>query len=1113
MDMDTTISLKDILLGRTKRGRRGRVMLWAFFLPFLFMASSFAVQGVHPFGNGMIFSVDAYHQYGPFAALVRSKILAGESLFFSWEVGLGTDFWAAFANYAASPLNILLLFFPQKYSPDILALITCIRAGLAGLFFSFLLMDTDEKKADIFTVCFSVFYALCGWSITYYWNLMWFDVVALLPLVILGLNRLVRDKKPWLYCLSLFLCLATNYFVGYFVCFFLILYVPVCYFSVYKKWTRKLAWRIGWRFSLFSALAGGMSAFLLYPTWITLQNSSATGGAFPEQNYLTQNSFDFFSRFFLGTTPNTLDGMANVYCGVMVLFLVPLFFVCKKIRMSEKVGYGLLLVFLYFSFSDRVLNYVWHGFHFPNQINCRQAFLMSFLLVFMGHKVFRNIRSFSFREIGISCTVVFLYMALYEKIGDGNETTRSILLTAGCVLLYAILFYLLIKTPKASGVISGAGKVLAAVFILEALLSTQLSIDRASFPGWDFYSKKNEEVSAFIKEKETEDGPFVRMEVYPAYICNQPALYHMKGLSVFSSTANERYVRFMKSLGFHNNGINSTRNFGLTPVSSTLLGIRYLVDLEENSPIPFAFEEVEPHDSLRIRKNPDALSLGYMVSGDVLEFTVPEVHQPFENTNAFIRSLGAPEVYIPRTMEVGTLSNLLSVDSAKNEYKFRLTESDSRASLKFEPVGYEDGESIFLYIQSSTDVTIHITETPVDESDSSQAVSRQQDATYSQIIDLGQWSADKKMQIEVVWNRGFYGDASLWLSSINEEAYEEMISVLSASQLDITFSDATVVEGVVDVKKAGVLLLTTANEPGWTAYVDGERANIQVIGEALIGLSLEEGVHTIMLSYTPKGFLPGLFISIISVTLFLFFFLIEKYIGKRKKGTILKKTIPSSTKKKAIIFDMDGTLLDTLIDLANSVNEIMKRHDFPEHTPEDYKRMIGGGAIHLIQAAVPQTIPFSKEEILALLDEFKEYYSRHDMDFTKPYDGICEMLTFFSQHNIPMAVCSNKPHEATKKLASALFPEEIFSAVFGDKDGIPRKPNPALPLMISEKFGISPKEILFVGDSGVDMETAIAAGMIPLGVAWGFRDSEELFQNGAVKIAKTPQDIIDFFLS
>ena len=218
-------------------------------------------------------------------------------------------------------------------------------------------------------------------------------------------------------------------------------------------------------------------------------------------------------------------------------------------------------------------------------------------------------------------------------------------------------------------------------------------------------------------------------------------------------------------------------------------------------------------------------------------------------------------------------------------------------------------------------------------------------------------------------------------------------------------------------------------------------------------------------------------------------------------------------KKRAVIFDLDGTLLDTLEDLANSVNSVLSHNGYPTHEVDTFRNRVGGGARNLIASSVPEKLASEEKIIERLLGEYKAHYSRHDMDRTAPYEGIQDMLISFSRRQIPMGVCSNKHHLAVEKLVFNLFPDGLFRAVSGEREGIPRKPDPAQALLLAAEMGATPKETVFVGDSGVDMDTARAAQMYPVGVSWGFRDMSELTEHGAAWIAKKPGELIDFFFT
>jgi len=852
----------------------------SFLIPYLIMTSAFIVQGVHPFGSHMILTVDLYHQYAPFVAELRNKILTGQSLWFSWNIGLGTNFWAIFANYAASPLNLILLAIPQRFLSDGIALVTCIRAGLAGLFFALMLRDMDNRREDIFLSCFAGFYALCGWSLSYFWNIMWFDAIMLLPLIVLGLRYLMRDRKPLLYCISLFLCVWSNYYAAYFVCIFLILYAPLCYMSIVRCAPEKPGtlyavrsglknfWSSGWRFAAYSALAGGMSAVLVYPTWVALQNSSATSNKFTSAYSLTQNVFDFMGRFFLTSKPNIRDGMANVYCGVLILMFVPLYFLCSKIRLREKIGYGAVLIILYFSFASNILNYIWHGFHFPNQIPYREAFLMSFILVIMAYKVLRNLKTFTVNDITASAAVVLGYLVLYEKFADKQEWLLSILLTGGFVIVYAVVFRVILLQNRN---LRTQKRLLTSVIIIELIIAAQVTIGlvsmNESFTGWDFYGKKSNEVTSFLAQKEQEgsDGPFIRAEMYPAFISDETALYHVKGMSVFSSTADESFVVFLKSLGFHNNGINGVRNFGLTKVTAALLGINYLIDVNGDAPVPTGFTPLTDTGDLTISQNKDALSVGYVVSPDVLGFVTENRSNPFATTDNFLKSLGVGDVYRPEAITAKEMINAsLSSGTAENGYSFQIAADKTTTAINFSPDAVASGTHLYLYVQSTEAPSVTISGT---DPKTAETVSTRQETRTGQIIDLGAYDPAMGPSVRLSWDSASSGQVTVLCCSLNDEAYSSMLSVLGKSQFTIEKYDSTHLSGTVDAAADGVLLLTIPFDKGWSATVDTRSTPVSEVGEALMGISLTAGAHEVSLSYTPEGMGPGSKISLASLAI------------------------------------------------------------------------------------------------------------------------------------------------------------------------------------------------------------------------------------------------------
>jgi phosphoglycolate phosphatase len=213
---------------------------------------------------------------------------------------------------------------------------------------------------------------------------------------------------------------------------------------------------------------------------------------------------------------------------------------------------------------------------------------------------------------------------------------------------------------------------------------------------------------------------------------------------------------------------------------------------------------------------------------------------------------------------------------------------------------------------------------------------------------------------------------------------------------------------------------------------------------------------------------------------------------------------------KACIFDLDGTLINSLEDLADSCNYALEQMGFPIHDVQAYRHFVGNGVVRLIENIVPQGSR-TPSILNKTLDIYRIRYGEHYLDKTKPYSGIAELLKELKTYGIKLAVVSNKPNDVTKKIILELFGEKTFDIVFGQREGVPRKPHPQGALNACEHMHVQPQQCVFLGDSAVDMQTAIAAGMFPVGALWGFRDREELETAGAAALLGEPIELLKQF--
>ena len=215
-------------------------------------------------------------------------------------------------------------------------------------------------------------------------------------------------------------------------------------------------------------------------------------------------------------------------------------------------------------------------------------------------------------------------------------------------------------------------------------------------------------------------------------------------------------------------------------------------------------------------------------------------------------------------------------------------------------------------------------------------------------------------------------------------------------------------------------------------------------------------------------------------------------------------------KYKGLIFDLDGTLLDTLQDLADAANDSLVAFGYPVHAVDKYRYFVGEGLHTLVQRILPQTA--SEDDVEKLMEKFSEIYKTNWNAHSAPYPGIPEMLTKLSDAGMQLAVLSNKPHAFTQICVETFLPGSPFAFVYGKRDGIARKPDPVGALEIAEKMKLSVDEILYVGDTATDMQTGNRAGMKTIGVEWGFRERQELEENKAWKVASTPEEVVSYAL-
>lgn len=644
----------------------------AFFLPFVLMFIIYAVMGVFPFGDRSVLTVDLYNQYAPFFYQYQEKILQGENLFYSIYGGLGTHFYSLWAYYLASPFNFFLFVFPNTLMPLGVTLLTLIKTGLLSLSMSVFLKKThlfkkelryeEEQMQFVSVLIASLMYAMSGYVLAYAWNLMWLDALIFLPMVLLGLSQLLKEGKMLLYFVSLSVCVCSNYYAAFFVCLFTMLeffyFVAVdesfpirnqeTFVCLKRKTLGKFLLR-SLQTLLASACSLGFSSIVLLPVYASLKQTSAVRDSFPQSMDFLFSFFAFMERYALASAPNIRSGLPNLFTGVFSYFVLSLYLLCPRIRLKEKVASFVLWLVLYLSLSNKVLNFVWHGLHYPNQMPHRFAFVFTFFSVCLLYRVLMHWHSFSLKRTLPFLAVQILLFVLYFFVQTENKINQAFAY-AFFLNLFFMLFYLFFFAMSKKYHLSHAGLsfLLVLLFFTESFMHGLVNIGYIAkneyYGGHTFFVEHQEEVQAFksfIEKKEA----FYRMEVYPRKTSNDLSMYRLPGLSSFSSTNPYALTKFMAALGYFTNGVNSYMQEQQSPLMDMLFSVKYHLrkktfgrdlTLQQNQEIlQEAFAATAKH-TLYERKL--VLPLGYQVEKNILSY-MPKKEEAFAEQEAFVSAL------------------------------------------------------------------------------------------------------------------------------------------------------------------------------------------------------------------------------------------------------------------------------------------------------------------------------------------------------------------------------------------------------------------------------------------------------------------------------------------
>ena len=954
-----------------KATKRWNYVALAFGIPTGMMLIVMFLTSVAPFGQYTMLYSDMFHQYYPFFVEFRESLRSGESLLWNWSVGLGMDYLGLISYYLGSPLNLLSVLVPDGWVLGYFSLLMPIKIGLASGFFAIMLKKLYGKD-DLALSLFGSFYGMCAWALGYQWNIMWLDTFALLPLVILGTVLLLRDKKYILYTISLFLSIFANYYVGFFVCIFVFLF-----FFCYELCRFRSVWRFACdlvRIGFFTVLAIGMTAILELPALAALQDTYSSVNKFPEGFSVNIISGDAVTaareawnafktakeageaNFGLwwtavktsygpimegmarvagqiggGQKLTYIDGMPNLYCGVLPVALGALYLMAKNIKVRDKICCVFFLLLFMLSIIIRQLDYIWHGFHFTNQIPYRFTFLFSFVLLYMAYRAWLERESFRLWQIllgGLLGAGVFL--------ADKTRWTDSVYMVMNFTFLGLYLVLMLYgnlqpwkmrqhveEEPGQEGVAEETAEeekntiwdwlpeqsvrlrqsalLMAVVLVLELVLHVANFTVNFSIANYDYPKGEAdaESMFAYLQEREAVLD-FFRTEVTHAQTLNDGALNGYNGISTFTSSANVRTTEFMEALGYA--GKNNWNRYcweESSPVANLFLNLLYMVERDNTPADNSYFDALHNYHGITLMKNNAYLPLGFLTEPELQDVDFTEIN-PFVLQNRMFKAA------------TGLTTNVWTMLSSKY---FKVTsgtgveiKSTNASGFTTFKSGTEDTRLTYTYTPNTEgflclDLTLYANKKFSVWHNGIKLYTE----SYSLPLTMAVCDVKPGDTVEVIVECAANVTSTVYIKAymLDEELFWKGYDILAASTLQITEFSNTYISGVIECDRDGLLYTsipqcgnartereiepdgnvieaTTSPAGNWVVYVDGVKVDNVLVGDAMVAVELTEGIHTVEFRYENKAFAYGCVISFACAAVFGGIVLTE-YLIKRKK--------------------------------------------------------------------------------------------------------------------------------------------------------------------------------------------------------------------------------------
>ena len=889
-----------------------RVGLTAFFLPVAIMYLVYCCFGVHPFGDMSVLVLDLNGQYVSYYEMMRDAIWGDGSLIYSWSRNLSGETMGMFGYYLASPFMWIVVLLPRFMILGAIEIMELAKVGCCGLAMAYYLKRSKGARESS-QIIFSVSYALMTYIVVELMNPMWIDGMIWLPLIVLGIERLIDEGKMLPFILPLTVMFISHFYIGYMIGFFSALYFIYYVFSrdghvIAPHWFTR-----GLKFAGSAAISVLSSAIILIPVYSSLSLGKLE---FSNPDFTPKTQFDIF-QFLSKLYPNSYDsvrpeGLPMIACGTIVMILVPLFFLNTKIKPKEKISSALMLLAVFGCMYVSTVDIAWHGFQVPNWLPYRYSFTFSFLLIVAAFRAFENLDGVSYKEV---CLTAFGWIVLLAYINQQEYVHMYLFETVWFSVLALCVFagvvYFCKKYPKSLTVFVTAVVVCVEIFINSYWTVDSIDYDvvYSTYSSYVPYFNDGREIVSQLEERD--DGLY-RVEKTFHRTVNDPIGMGYAGISHSSSTMNSPVLSMLKSLGYGMQG-HYTKYTGQTIVTDSLFGIKYLM-YKENKP---STEETHTQDELNrmmyeneikrpykaysrimtpdttgvndieVYENPYALPIGYMADYDILKADISS-NDPLRNQQTILGAILGDfstrvfrQIY-PRFTDTTNCTTATTGDhiwyttsvEGKDSYvEFKLDIDTDEPIYAFFPTIYQRQCNMWLKADS-WDVTNFA------------FVDYFFTGEYYSILNLGSFEPGETVRLRMTLANGEAIFSDVLFYSLNLEAFEEVYNEIAKGGWNITEHSDTYLKGTVTAENDGILMTTIPMEPGWTIKVDGEKVEPVTLLDSLIGVELTAGEHEVTMRFFPDYLTLAIIVELIGLSFIAIVALFEV-----KDGALIKKII------------------------------------------------------------------------------------------------------------------------------------------------------------------------------------------------------------------------------